>query len=195
MFYLRVEMHFSVLEMTMAEEVSDDLVSIGVIGRSYGLKGDMRVRLFERSSKILDGAHSISLKQSGILRPYSVFRTRWHGEELLLSLVGRADRESAERLRGAEILVQRTALPAPDEDEFYDIDLIGLAVSSVEKEALGRVVAVEHPPANDVLVVELEQKAGYLDIPMIDGVVMNVDLEGRAMVIDLPEGLPTRKRR
>ena len=36
---------------------------------------------------------------------------------------------------------------------------------------------------------------GFLDVPMIGEVVVRVDLEGRIIVLDIPDGLPTRKRR
>ena len=39
---------------------------------------------------------------------------------------GIGDRKAAEELKGIELFVARDALPAPDEDEFYHADLIGL---------------------------------------------------------------------
>ena len=45
----------------------------------------------------------------------------------------------------------RDALPAPEDDEFYLADLIGLAAATPQGEALGRVKAVQNFGAGDIL--------------------------------------------
>ena len=110
-----------------------------------------------------------------------------------MRFAGVADRTAAERLTGARVMVERALLPLPGEDEYYDADLVGLELRDVEGAAIGRVVAVEHPPSVDVLTVEL-RAGGYVDVPMIASVLKRVDLEGGVAEVDMPDGLPTRPR-
>ena len=57
-------------------------------------------------------------------------------------------------MRGAFLYIPRDRLPAPDEDEFYLTDLIGLAAVSPDGEALGTVKSVRDFGAGDILEIQ-----------------------------------------
>ncbi|WP_267414432.1 ribosome maturation factor RimM [Sphingomonas sp. GC_Shp_4] len=65
-----------------------------------------------------------------------------------------ADRTAAEAMRGTELTIPRSALPALAEGEYYHADLIGLAAVSTDGEALGTVVLIENFGAGDVIEIE-----------------------------------------
>lgn len=75
------------------------------------------------------------------------------------------DRNAAEALRGAELIVPRSALPPLGEGEYYHVDLIGLPAVSDAGEALGTVVQVENFGAGDVLEIERPDGARFM-VPM-----------------------------
>jgi 16S rRNA processing protein RimM len=80
--------------------------------------------------------------------------------------------------RGAELAVPRDELPPTGENEYYEFQLLGLAVVEEGGRALGRVVALHPGPANDAL--ELE---GGLLLPLVAACVQEVDLDaGRIQV-------------
>jgi 16S rRNA processing protein RimM len=87
----------------------------------------------------------------------------------------RLDREAP---RGAELTVPRSELPPPGEGEFYEFQLVGLAVEEEGGRALGRVTAVQPGVANDVL----ELDSG-LALPLVEACVRNVDLEDGRIVV------------
>jgi 16S rRNA processing protein RimM len=80
--------------------------------------------------------------------------------------------------RGAPIEVERDALPATEEDEYYAFELIGLPVVEENGRELGSVKAVTAGIANDVL----ELDSGVL-LPMIEDCVHEVDLTGGRIVV------------
>jgi 16S rRNA processing protein RimM len=100
------------------------------------------------------------------------------------------DRDAAEALKGVRIFVSRASFPAPDPDEFYWVDLIGLAVSNREGVALGEVVGLidtgphcvlrVEPPADEARAPE----AGERLIPFVDAYVDSVDIAGGRIVVD-----------
>jgi 16S rRNA processing protein RimM len=96
------------------------------------------------------------------------------------------DRDAAEALKGVRIFVSRASFPAPDPDEFYWVDLIGLAVTNREGVALGEVVGLIDTGPHCVLRVapppgaEAEERL----IPFVDAYVDTVDLPGRRLVVD-----------
>ena len=80
--------------------------------------------------------------------------------------------------RGAELAVPRAELPPPGENEYYAFQLVGLDVEEEDGRPLGRVAAVQPGVANDVL----ELESGAL-LPLVDACVVEVDLEGRRIVV------------
>lgn len=80
--------------------------------------------------------------------------------------------------RGAQLQVERTALPEPEEGSYYVSDLLGLAVEEEDGGALGRVVEVAPGVANDVL----ELDSG-LALPLVDACVEEVDLDAGRIVV------------
>jgi len=96
-----------------------------------------------------------------------------------------ADRDAAEALKGARVFVSRAAFPAPDPDEFYWVDLIGLAVVNRESVALGTVVGLIDTGPHCVLRVQPEDaKAEERLIPFVEAYVDSVDMPGRRILVD-----------
>ena len=96
-----------------------------------------------------------------------------------------ADRDAAEALKGARVFVSRAAFPAPEPDEFYWVDLIGLAVFNRESVALGMVVGLIDTGPHCVLRVQPEDaKAEERLIPFVDAYIDSVDMPARQVRVD-----------
>ena len=80
--------------------------------------------------------------------------------------------------RGAELAVERAALPPPEEGEYYVFQLVGLDVEEEGGRPLGKVVEVTPGPANDVL--ELD---GGVALPLVDACVQEVDLAAGRIIV------------
>jgi 16S rRNA processing protein RimM len=118
---------------------------------------------------------------------WRVESTRWHRDRILLTIQGCSDRTTADGLRG--LLVQipvEEAMPLP-EDEYYPHELIGLDVTTVEGEELGKVSDILLTNANDVYVVVGAR--GQILLPAIADVIERVDLEMGEIVITPMQGL------
>ena len=166
-------------------------VLVGTIGRAHGLRGEVsvHVRTDEPERRFTPGA---SLRVGD--RPRTVASARWHSGTLLLGLEGVTDRTAAEALRGRELWADVPADEAPaDEGEYWDRQLVGLAVLDAAGAVAGTITDVLHLPAHDTLVVDTA--AGERLIPFVDALVPVVDLEaGHVQVADVdgllndPEG-------
>ncbi|HYD31035.1 MAG TPA: ribosome maturation factor RimM [Azospirillaceae bacterium] len=115
----------------------------------------------------------------------------------LARIDGVADRTAAEALKGVRLHVDRSALPEPEEEEFYHADLLGLRAELVDGTALGTVLSVHDFGAGDVLELTLapgfkdaagKGRSGVTAIPFTRAVVPVVDVKGGRIVVDLPEG-------
>lgn len=99
-----------------------------------------------------------------------------HSNGVVVLLDGVADRTTAEAMKGVLVGAPREALPAPDKDEFYWADLIGLDVVNTADERIGKVVGLIETGANAVLRVLGDDKAERL-LPFVSAVVLAVEKE------------------
>jgi 16S rRNA processing protein RimM len=98
------------------------------------------------------------------------------------------DRDVAQALAGTRLFVDRSALPPPDEDEFYHADLIGLRAELADGTVLGTVAAMHNFGAGDI--VELAMLSGKKPLlPFDRETVPEIDTAGGRIVVDPPPGL------
>ena len=115
-------------------------VVVGRIGKVHGLRGEVSVepRTDEPDRRFADGAVLRTQTPRGTAphgadRPTSltVRTVRWHQSRLLVTFDEVADRTAAEALRGLTLVVDVDIAEEPDDpEEFYDHQLVGLAVST-----------------------------------------------------------------
>ena len=119
--------------------------------------------------------------------PFVLEGSRLHKGNALLKLGGCDDRDAAEKLRGQLVQIPiEEAMPLGD-DEYYVYQIVDLDVWTAEGEYLGRISEVLFTGANDVYVVQGEK--GEILIPAVEDVVLEVDLDGGRLTVQLMEGL------
>ena len=121
---------------------------------------------------------------------YTVQHTRSQPRTLLLELEGIETRTQAESLRGLLLEVPEEELAPLGEDQYFRFQILGMSVVDRDGQPLGRVEEVLETGANDVYIVR--DAESELLVPAIDSVVKEVDVAGRRMVVELPEGLERR---
>ena len=113
-----------------------DLVLLGVVTGVRGLKGDLRIKSFTADPEDL-AAYGPLWDEAGEVS----YWVRVIGEvkgHLIARIKGVSNRTAAETLKGLKLHIYRSALPDPEEDEFYHSDLIGLQVVTTSGEVWGR---------------------------------------------------------
>ena len=144
-----------------------DLIRVGRVGKPHGLDGSFFVeQASEDAERFAKGA---TLRVDG--EAAKVVASKRAGGRPVIRL----DREVP---RGAELMVPRSELPPPAENEFYAFELVGLGVEEEDGTALGRVVEVRPGVANDVL--ELDSGDS---LPLVDACILDVDLEERRILV------------
>ncbi len=165
--------------------IAEGLVRLGVIIGPHGVRGAVRVRSDTARPHDLTAYGQLS-DGTGARR----FDLTIIGEgkgHLLARVAGVDDREAAEALRGTELCVARTALPEPEAEEYYHVDLIGLAVQRADGTTLGRVGAIHDHGAGDVMEV-MQPDGEAVFVPFTRAVVQVVDLErGRLILSEAAE--------
>ena len=112
---------------------------------------------------------------------YTVRAIRSGNKGPQVAFEGVTDRESAQQLRGKDVIVsERRQL---GEREYWPEDLVGLEV----RPGGGRITAVSHGAAQDRLVVEREGR--HFEVPFVDELVPVVDTGAGFVEIVEIEGL------
>ena len=144
-----------------------ELVKVGRVGKPHGLDGSFFVEhASEDEERFARGA---TLHLDG--EPAEIVASkRSRGRPVI-----RLDRVAP---RGAELAVPRDQLPPPGEGEYYEFQLVGLAVEEEGGRPLGSVAAIIPGPANDVL----ELDTGHA-LPLVGECVLDVDLERRRILV------------
>jgi 16S rRNA processing protein RimM len=165
------------------------LVFIGTVTRPHGVRGEVKVLEGSGSSRAWQGAARVWIgpeEHSAIC--YRVTGTKRAGRFAVLTLEPLADREAAENLRGLKLYVERASLPSIEEDEYYAQDLIGMRVVDSGGRPMGELIEIFDNGAQDIYVVVGDR--GEILVPVIEGVVRQVDTRNKVVVVDPPDGLP-----
>jgi len=166
-------------------------VVVARIGKAHGLRGEVTVHLRTDApqERFLPGSRFNTEPSAGgpPLGPLVLRSARDHNGVLLLAFEGIEDRTAAEGLRGVTLTADAAPAP-PEQDAWYEAELVGLAVLTADGTRVGHVAAVEQRPAQDLLVLTLPD-GGEARVPFVRALVPVVDVAGGTVVIDPPEGL------
>jgi 16S rRNA processing protein RimM len=165
-----------------------ELLRLGVVMGTHGLRGDLRVRPQTPDAHALLDARQVFLCRAG--EPavaYRPVRATVHKELYLLRLEGLDHINAVEALVGCDVMVLRSDLPEASDDNAYWMDLQGLTVVDGRLGELGTLDDLFTTAAHDIYVVH--GPFGEVLIPAVDAFIVEIDLSDRRMSVDLPEGL------
>ena len=159
-------------------------MAVGVVLTSFGLQGEMKVEpltpfadRFNRRRKLWFAGEERTVQHSRVNERGTV----------VLKLSGIDAPEQVAALRGEFLQVPESTRPPLPEGEYYRDDLLGLAVRTTGGDDLGTVIDLLPTGANDVLLVRGED--GEQLVPLIDDIIVAIDLPARLITIEALPGL------
>jgi 16S rRNA processing protein RimM len=150
----------------------------------FGLRGELKVAPSRIGEDALRAGLEVRARlRDGAERTLRIRSLRRHQGRPLVAFEGIDDANAAESLVGATLTIDRSVVDLAS-DEYFDDDLVGCALVDAAGATLGRVTAVEHYPAQDVLLLE-----NAAIVPLVRAFVKNVDVRAKRILVDLPPGL------
>ncbi|MGS0560481.1 ribosome maturation factor RimM [Microbacterium aurugineum] len=163
---------------------------VGRLVKAHGLKGGLKLELYTDNpeGRFVPGAgFTLQVPEA----------SPWHGKDITVReyrvMNGNPvvffedvdDRDAAESLVKAILWIDQNVDEVED-DAWFDHQLVGLDVVR-DDAVIGRVVRVEHFPAQDLLIV----KAGESEVmvPFVSAIVPTVDVAAGRVVVTPPAGL------
>ncbi len=150
----------------------------GLVGSPHGLDGSFHV--VQATPGLLELGGRVMIGEEVRL----VTRRAGHDRGVILGVEGCRDRGAAQALRGSEVLVERTAAPALEPDEWWAEDLEGCAVHDAGR-AVGTVSRLLALPSCEVLQVTRTDGRPELLVPLVSDAVRAVDVANRTIDVDL----------
>ncbi|MFD2721507.1 ribosome maturation factor RimM [Hymenobacter monticola] len=169
----------------------DETYQLGYILKTHGLRGHVAAHF-----DVDDVADYLKLKTVYLALPAAPAKLVEHkvekvqsqsGNKVLLKLRGIDRIEEAEPLRGSQLYLPLTELPALEDDQFYFHDVVGFTVVDSTLGELGTVENFYELPQQDMLAMRYQGQEVL--IPVVDELVSHADHEKKQVHVNLPEGL------
>ncbi len=167
-------------------------VLVGRVSGAHGLRGNLNVRFFGGDPENLLRCSTVMLADGeDDPDPVSydvVAAAPGRSGELRMTLTGVEDRDAATALRGRFLLLDAEELAELPDGEYYSYQLVGCRVERDDGRPIGTITEIWSTGAPDVFVVQDDQGTQHL-IPAAEGLLREVDIEARRIVVEVPPGL------
>lgn len=154
------------------------MIPIGQIVKPQGIKGEIKIICEDRVERYLN-LHSVFI--DGIERKILSINAR--SGDLYLLLEGVSDRNTAELLRGKEVLAKKEDLERLAQNEFYFKDLIGAKVVDEEGKEIGELIDIDQYGAADV--ISIRERNIIFSVPFLDNIFLKINYQ--LVVVDRTE--------
>ena len=166
----------------------DNLLRVGVISSTHGLKGEVKVfpttddatRFKSLKNVMMDtGSGHMNLEIQGV---------KFFKNMVILKFKEFDSINEVEKYKGKDLLIKRDQAVALGPDENFIFELIGLRVVLEDGTEFGTLTDVIKTGANDVYEVKTKEGKEVL-LPAIKQCVLGVDLEEGTVTVHIMEGL------
>ena len=166
----------------------EELVTIAKIVRPRGLRGEVVADLLtDFPDRFGDLEDVIGVREDGTRFDLKIEDFWFQKERVVLRFAGVDSIELAEGLRNVAICIPESAAAELDEGEFFDWQLAGCEVTTIDGKRLGTVREIMRTGGTEILVVE-DGDREFL-IPFAETICPEVDIENKRITVDPPEGL------
>ena len=164
--------------------MKDDLLEIGKIVNTHGIRGEVKIQPWCDEPELFDELEYLFIEGE----KYNIVRNRFHKTCQIVQLENVNSIDDAERFKNQIVYINRDALELP-EGRYYIADIEGLTVKEQNGRILGVVDEIIKTGSNDVYSLKDTFNKKPVLIPVIEGVVLETDIDGGYIVVKLPKGL------
>lgn len=166
-----------------------DLLEVGKIVNTHGLRGEVKIVPWTDYPEQFEDIDRVYVEEkNGGKTPFTINRVKYQKNNLILSFKELNDINDAEKYKNKVLYAERSSLGDLPPGVYYIADLIGLKVITDDGRKIGHISDVINNGASDIYVVKREGMKDLL-LPVIDDVVISVDLDSKAVMVHMIDGL------
>jgi 16S rRNA processing protein RimM len=170
------------------EETDSELIVVARAVRTRGLKGEIVAELLTDFPERFEHISTIFAVGSAETKPLELENHWLQNDRIVLKFTGYDDIESAQLLIGFDFALPAAERMKLSENEYYDWELEGSSVVIKDGPTLGIVGGVLRTGGVELLVVADDTGREHL-IPLVQSIVVKIDISRKEVLIDPPEGL------
>ncbi|WP_127585753.1 ribosome maturation factor RimM [Paenibacillus koleovorans] len=165
--------------------------NVGIVANTHGIRGELKIvpqtdfpeERFAKGSRL-----TLTDEGDRTTIPVEVESARVHKNVYIIKLKSYDNINDVEKYKGWRLKINEEQLSDLEEDEYYYHEIVGCRVVSDEGAELGTISEILSPGANHVWVVDRPNGKPLL-LPVIDEVILNVDVQEKQVTVHLMEGL------
>lgn len=165
-----------------------DLLEVGKIVNTHGLRGEVKVVTWTDYPEVFEDIEYVYIKRKDDYERLDVKGIKYQKGNIIVKFAQIQDINEAERYKNQVLYAEREILGELPEGVYYIADLIGLEVVDEDGRRIGTISDVINTGSNDIYEVKRAGKKNML-LPVIDEVVLNIDLDSKRVTVHLMEGL------
>ncbi|MDY3971281.1 MAG: ribosome maturation factor RimM [Clostridia bacterium] len=165
-----------------------DLLEVGKIVNTHGLRGEVKVVPWTDYPEVFEDIETVYIKKKSDYERLDIAGIKYQKNNLIIRFAQLKDINEAEKYKNRVLYAERTSLGELPEGVYYIADLIGLDVVKEDGEKVGVISDVFNTGSNDIYEVKREGQKNLL-LPVIDDVVLNIDIENKKVTVRMMEGL------
>ncbi len=165
-------------------------IAVGVIRRAHGVRGEASVEPWTNSIERFSELSRVTLVSADETqtRPATIASARAHGDRALVKFAEFSTPEEVQALQDWTIEIPEDEARPLQSDEYFLHDLIGLHLMDNTGVDRGEIVDVYEGGGGVLLHVRRADGKSF-EVPFAASICTNIDLPGRTMIVDLPEGI------
>ena len=155
-------------------------ISIGSLVKHHGLKGELKVFLYNEDSETLVEGLPIWIEKNDNFISYCLENVRGSKNNLIIKFENINSREMSQFLIKCEIYVSRDDFPDLDEG-FYLNDIIGFKIKSDDDQEYGYLKDILVLTGNEILVIDCNGKEVL--VPNVEEFVKLFDFDEKLIIV------------
>jgi len=170
-------------------KVTDDLIVVARIARTRGLRGEVVADLLTDFPGRFEALESvIAIAPDGSRRSLQIEEHWFQARRIIFKFAGYDSIDEAKELAGFQLAVPASDRIELPKDQFYEWELAGCRVEATDGKSIGVVREVMRTGGVEILVVAGDAGGEFL-IPMAQEICVEIDIDGKLVRVDPPEGL------
>jgi 16S rRNA processing protein RimM len=166
----------------------DEMVLVGRVARPHGLRGQVAVNPeTDFAEERFAPGQSLWTRSPRGDEQLTIVTARMQGARPVIAFAGYERIEDAEQLVGQELRIPAGMLQPLGEHAYYEHELTGCVVETLEGARIGTVDRVEGSFGSSRLIVD--GAGGEIDIPLALDICREIDVAAKRIRIEPPEGL------
>lgn len=165
----------------------DNRLEIGKIVNTHGLRGEVKIVPWTNTPDVFEDIEYLYINGREE-KKHEILNIKYQKNNIIVKLKGLDDINEAEGYKNCVVTTDREQLGELAEGEYYITDLIGCEAVSEDGTVYGKLIDVINTGSNDIYVVKRQGMRDLL-IPVIDDVVLDIDIDTKKITVRLMEGL------